>query len=278
MDLGFKMAGDITREHARTFYYASKFLGAEERNAAYAVYAICRISDDSVDVPGTYCTDKIKADIDAAYSNKTIDDPLILAFRHTINKLNIPREYFDSLIKGIEMDMNIARYGDFRELYEYCYRVAGIVGLIMNKVFFSSGVKADSCAVDLGIAMQLTNILRDIKEDFARGRIYLPQDEMKAQHVTENDIAKCLISDNFIGLMKQQIKRAREYYSSSIDGIKLIPGIRNRFTVCLMKDIYADILRSIENNKYDVFRGRARVPLPRKLLLTLKVVLKREYL
>lgn len=271
----------ITKKHAKTFYFASRFLPLEKRNAAYAIYAVCRKSDDSVDSTDPdlrlNCLRKITEKIDLAYQgNITGQNPLV-AFQYTINKYNIPKTYFDELIKGMRMDLAKNRYLDFEELYQYCYRVAGIIGLIMLKVFKSSSAKAQDFAVNLGIAMQLTNILRDIKEDFLNNRIYLPQKEMEKFQINEKSISEEAVDANFISFMQWQISRARKYYQSSSPGIILINDRRCRLVVKLMKEIYAAILDSIEKNNYNIFGQRARVSNLNKIFIALRIIMGGNY-
>lgn len=278
---GFQIAQMITKKCAKTFYFASRFLKQDKRNAAYAVYAICRISDEAVDNAAAGSPEqrleKLKKNIVDVYNQAIADNAILSAFRQTVEKYQIPQEYFKELIAGMYLDLHKNRYKNFAELSDYCYKVAGVVGLIMLKIFGFNEQKAKDYAVDLGIAMQLTNILRDIREDFARGRIYLPEDEMADFGVTEADISENRVNDNFKALLKFQIARAREYYTNSKLGIKMIAGANSRFVVCAMTDIYAGILNSIEKNNYDVFSRRAHVGILAKLNTILKIILKGEY-
>jgi len=279
---GFTIAREITRRHAKTFYCASHFLPKDKRNASYAVYAICRTSDNAVDRAGggkrTVYLNKIKQKIDSAYGNTQLKDGVLLAFRKTVLVYDIPKDYFDQLLEGMHMDLNKNRYGNFEELYEYCYRAAGVVGLIMLKIFGFNKEQAKQYAVDLGIAMQLTNILRDIKEDYRMGRIYLPQDELSKFNVTENDISKGRVNKPFIAFMRFQIQRARNYYAESTKGIGMIGDKRSRLVVYMMKDMYAGILGSIEKNNFDVYSQRARLNSTRKMFTALNVLLKAQFL
>lgn len=278
---GLAQAQIITKHRAKTFYFASHFLPVEKRYAAYSVYAICRLSDDTVDdvkdANGLLSLRNLKEKIASVYNNIKLNDNVLAAFKNTINTYNIPKYCFDELIKGMYMDLSKNRYDKFDELYTYCYRAAGVVGLIMLKIFGYSNPEAEKYAVDLGIAMQLTNILRDIKEDYERGRIYLPKDEMASFRVSENQIAKGEVDEKFIALLKFQIKRARSYYKNSNKGIKMIHNLSARLVVCMMKDMYAGILNHIENNNYDVFSQRAHVNITGKTNIALKVLLKGEF-
>lgn len=275
--LGFKQAQAITRDCAKTFYFASHFLSAQKRRAAYSVYAICRLSDDSVDnQPSDQARQRIKRvaeKINLAFSQSRLDNGLLLAFRQTISKYKIPRQYFEQLIEGMYLDLQKTRYRDFGQLYDYCYKVAGVVGLIMLKIFGCRSRLAERHAVDLGIAMQLTNILRDIKEDSARGRIYLPEEEMQRFGVSTEDISGEKLSPNLIALLKSQIARARYYYAVSASGIKFIEEPSARFVVRAMKQIYSAILTVIEQNNYNVFTRRAQVTTGTKLYLAAKALI-----
>lgn len=272
------MAGALlTKKYAKTFYFASHFLPKDKKYAAYAVYAICRVSDEAVDGKtinnNTKSLDRIKENIDSAYGKGEIRNNVLLAFRDTVTKYDIPKYYFDQLIEGMRLDLNKKRYANFTELYEYCYKAAGVVGLILLKILGSYDAKTQEYSVNLGIAMQLTNILRDIKEDFQRGRIYLPQDEMEKCGVTESNISRMIVDDNLVNLLKFQIERAKEYYKSSSYGIATIGNLRCRFVAAIMKNMYAGILDSIENNGYDIFSRRAHVDLFKKITITLKTLL-----
>ena len=272
---GFKAAREITRQNAKSFYFASKFLPYHQRNAVYSVYAICRKSDDSVDVPenSEYSLKDIEKTIGSVYSGNNICNPVVAAFKHTVDKYRIPAEWFNELLKGMNMDLKINRYENFKDLYGYCYRVAGVVGLIMLKIFGYKDKRAEKYAVKLGIAMQLTNILRDIKEDYARGRIYIPLDEMARFKVSQDHISQSKLDENMANLIRYQINRAREYYAEAAKGIKMISGRSCRLTTAVMKNIYSGILDSIEKNNYDIYSHRAFVPAYKKAAITAKTFL-----
>lgn len=279
---GFKEAEAITKKHARTFYFASRFLKKSKRSAAYAIYSLCRISDEAVDSTIDNQSAKnlirLKEDINSAYSDSALESPLLQAFRQTVKNYRIPKEYFDKLIEGIHMDLEKSLYQNFEELYKYCYKVAGVVGLIMLRIFGCDNGKAKGYAVNLGIAMQLTNILRDIKEDYNRGRIYLPQEEMELFKVSQSDISDTKVSKNFKALLEFQIARARQYYTESAPGIKMLPDANSRFVVSVMAGIYSGILDSIEENNYDVLTKRAYVGNVKKTITALKILLGAKYL
>ncbi|MDD5565310.1 MAG: phytoene/squalene synthase family protein [Candidatus Omnitrophica bacterium] len=268
---GFAFSERITKQYATTYYFASLFLPQQMRFPAYALYTICRISDESVDsnspqaMQGAFT--RIGDAIASAYATQECEDEILCAFKDSIERYQIPQSYFDELLEGISMDLAIKRYESFDQLYRYCYRVAGVVGLIMLKIFGCQDPRAQESAVKLGIAMQLTNIVRDIKEDYARGRIYLPLDELNRYRVSEADIADARLTQDLKALLQFQIKRARQFYKDSLRAIPLVEGIRVRLVILLMAVLYARILNVIERAHYNVFSRRARVGTAEKLLL-----------
>ncbi len=266
---GCRIARAITRHYAKTFYFASFFLPRRTRYASYCVYALLRLSDEAVDDkqhskdPGAL--EAVRKKIGSLYNREPLQDSLLSACRRTIATYAIPETYFLELLEGMRMDRVKSRYATFAELYDYCYKVAGIVGLIMIKILDPGSPPENKCAVSLGIGMQLTNILRDIREDLQRERIYLPQDEIRRFSLTETALRNGVIDENFRGFMRFQIERARGYFMAAEPGIKTLRGQRARLCVSAMKELYAGILGQIENNGYDVFTVRARVPFCRKI-------------
>lgn len=268
---GFIAARAVTREYARTFYLASQLLPADKRRAVFALYAVCRATDESVDdLPSAASQERlerISSQINLAYTDSDLPTDILSAFRHTVRAFAIPKTYFEELLEGMRMDLSKNRYADFAELCLYCYRVAGVIGLIMMKVLGCQSDNAQKHAVDLGIALQLTNIIRDIGEDLTRGRIYVPQDELRRFGVEENDLGNGRVRENFIQLLKFQVGRARSYYERSREGIRSIPGLRERAAICAVQKMYAGILDEIERSGYDVFSRRASVRAFRKTAL-----------
>ncbi len=266
---GARVCRSITRHYARTFYFASACLPRETRNHAYAVYGFCRWADNGVDdakdrAEAAKMLGLAREALDLAYSTRPAA-PGLLAFRRTVRLRSIPKHLFDDLLDGMEMDLDVTRYADFAALDRYCYRVAGVVGLMMTHVF---GYRSERCwlnALALGTAMQLTNILRDVAEDFRMGRVYLPQDELARFGVTEGQIAEGRVDEGFRSLMRFQIDRARRYYAESEAGIPWLVGDSSRLTVRVMGRLYGGILGAIERQDFDVFRARARVSTPQKL-------------
>ncbi len=274
---GFELCRLITKQYAKTFYFASLFLSPDKKMASYAVYAICRLADESADqrnnIPQVTQIKNIKENIAIAYSNIDTKDKILSAFRHTVNNFSIPQDYFSILIEGMFQDTEKKYYNNFQELYDYCYKVAGVVGLIMLKIFGCRDGRAREYAVSLGIAMQLTNILRDIKEDLSRGRIYLPKDELAAFGITTEQIKNETLGDNWGSFMQHQIKKARGYYAQSKQGLYFIDDINSRIVIAIMGRIYEGILDNIEHNGYNVFKKRAYVKTSTKIIIALKVLI-----
>ena len=268
----------MTRHHAKTFYFASHVLPAQKRADAYAVYAFCRYVDDEVDLAPdegarAHAIEKLKINLNLIYNPDTMlvgrefMRPWWAAFRETIQRRAIPVKYFEELIAGVEMDLGRVRMKDWPELDRYCYHVASVVGLIMVHVMTEPAPELLRPARDLGTAMQLTNILRDIGEDWQRDRIYLPADELERYHLGEQDLANQRCDELFRALMRMQIDRAREYYRAAEPGILKLPNDGSRYCARLMSTVYGAILDEIERANYQVFDRRVSVSMPRKVWL-----------
>jgi len=283
----FDECRDYTRNFAKSFYFSSFLLPKEKRAAAYAVYTFCRYADNIVDGSVMISTENIREKfkelnsfLDEVYftmkGNIDLSDRRAVlpahisrsAFAQTVVKYKIPRKYFHDLIEGVCMDTEHKRYNTFAELENYCYKVASVVGLIMTEIFGYTHKAALPYAVYLGKAMQLTNILRDIKEDYQMGRIYLPSEELKCFEYTEGDIAARNMNENFAMMMRFNIDRARAYYELSTHGFPYLTNDGSRTTVVLMYKIYSRILNEIEAYGYDVYSDRRFVSTAEKLKLT----------
>jgi len=276
IERAYRHCRNVTLTHAKTFYFASYFLERRKRDACYAVYAFCRHIDDLIDegaddAPGTRATidrtiAKWQSDLDRVYAGKSVDTPVMVAWADTLRRYSISRSLPDELIEGVTTDLRpTVRMEDFDDLYRYCYKVASVVGLMTTEIFGYDDPAALRHAADLGIAMQLTNILRDIGEDYRMNRIYLPQTELEEFNVTEEQIARGTITPEFRRLMRFQIDRAHRYYESADLGIPMLKP-DSRLTVRLMSHNYRQILGAIERNEYNVFSRRAAIPLRRKLM------------
>jgi phytoene synthase len=275
----------MSRMHAKTFYFASRFLPPEKKNACYAIYAFCRYIDDLVDknlmrsLSSEESLEKLSEAVDewrqhlqALYNGEFIDHPIMIALKDTISRFGIPENLPNELIDGVNMDMSKTRYENFEDLKVYCYKVASVVGLMTTYVFGFRDEKTFSYAVDLGIAMQMTNILRDVKEDAMGGRIYLPKEEMDQFGYSEEDLMKFTLNRNFRELMHYQISRATEYYDTADKGIQML-NRDSRVTVGLMSRNYRKILQIIQENDFNVFGKRTYVPIHRKLADVPKVMM-----
>ena len=250
----------VTRTEARNFYFAFLTLPARQRRAIYVAYTFCRYCDDSVDAEGTIAQkleriNYLRRMLEKTYAGQATE-PLFIGLADVATAYEIPQHYFEEVLNGVESDLVKTRYADFDELQEYCYRVASVVGLICIHIFgYRGAAEARQGAIDLGLAMQLTNICRDVREDWEFGRVYLPQDEMARFGVTEPDLANGVVTDEFGRLMQFQIDRARQHFAS---GRQLLPYLSRRSRACpaAMGFIYGGVLKKIENAGYDVFRER----------------------
>ena len=195
------------------------------------------------------------------------EPPFAPAFAWAINRYRIEKQPFLDLLKGVAMDLGPVRVADWPRLREYCYHVASVVGLMMASIFELRNDTGRERAIELGLAMQLTNILRDVGEDFRMDRIYLPADEMQTCGVTSAELAATETGANLKNLLREQVKRARHYYRSAEAGIPLLADDGSQFTVWLMRHVYAGILDEIERHDYEVLERRASTSFARKLLL-----------
>ncbi len=255
----------IARENSLTFHLASRLLPGEKRRAVHALYAFCRLSDDLVDralSPDSIALDEWRQRVRGSSAQET--EPVLLAWSDTRRRYRIPIRYAEQLIDGVARDLVQTRYETFDELAEYCYSVASTVGLMaMHIVGFAPTAVRD--AVRLGVALQLTNILRDVGEDWRMGRLYLPLSDLRDYRLQEADIARGVVDDRWRHFMGYQIGRARRLYAESMPGLVHLDA-DGRFAVAAAAELYRGILDSIEANDYDVFGRRAYVGKTSKLL------------
>lgn len=252
-----------------SFYYSFLVLPAAKRDAIVAVWDFCRAVDDEVDEPGAgspkAALDEWRLEVARCFGG----DPRTMQGRHLqpfISRFNLPRRPFEDLIDGVEMDLTRARYDTFEDLYEYCWRVASTVGLICLEIFGYRRPESREYAVALGIALQLTNIVRDVAVDLERGRVYLPQADLARFGCTEDDLRRGEVTAKVRDLLAFECGRAREYYEKAE---RLLPRADRRSLVAarIMGGIYHAILERIERNGYDVFNGVVRVPRPRRAVI-----------
>lgn len=274
VELAYRHCRHIAREQARNFYYAFVTLPKRKRLAIYAAYAFCRLCDDIADEELSL---EVKIDQLAETRQRLADafvgkaqELVFIALQDAFREFNIPLEYFEDVTRGVEMDLTQTRYRTFDELQSYCYKVACSVGLICIQVFGYNDSQAKDHAINLGLAMQLTNILRDIKEDAHRGRIYIPLDEIEAFGYSEEELQQGVINEQFRALMAFQVKRARHYFETSK---RLLPLLSMRSRACpgVLGGLYSGVLDRIESAGYDVFDRRIGLSTPQKLMLTAKL-------
>ncbi|MFA5529595.1 MAG: presqualene diphosphate synthase HpnD [Thiohalomonadaceae bacterium] len=251
-----------------SFYYSFLFLPPEKRRAITAVYAFCREVDDVVDE----CSDAGVARAKLAWWRGEIGNtfagepqhPVGQALLPVVREYNLPQEYFLEIIDGMEMDLDQVRYASFNELALYCYRVASVVGLISAEIFGYQDRHTLKYAHDLGIAFQLTNILRDVHEDALRGRVYLPQDELDACGVTLDDLRGEELTAPLRKLFTQQAQRAQQYYRQAFDKLPEVDRFVQRSGL-IMAAVYLTLLDRIQTEDYPVLRRRVRLSPWRKL-------------
>ena len=215
-----------------------------QRRAIYAAYAFCRICDDIADGDLSIEEKRSRFDLTRQQLQQSRDapasDPVFVALRDTVDAFSIPVDYFEGVIEGVETDLTVTRYRSFDELRDYCYNVASAVGLVCIEVFGYKDARAKEYAVDLGLAMQLTNIVRDLKEDARRGRIYIPLDEIRSYGYSERELLNGVVNDAFQELMSFQVARARRYFASGRRLIPLVP-LRSRACPALLVAVYSAI-------------------------------------
>ncbi len=270
-----RQAARATRQGSKSFYFATRFFPRPLAESAHAVYWFCRTTDDIVDENPDLAAarshlEQWRLALQAVLAEKPVESPVLRHFAAACRRHAIPPEYAFELIEGMRMDLEKTRYRNFAELRVFCYRVASTVGLIMSHVIgFRDG--ALQYAEDLGIAMQLTNILRDVAEDRERGRIYLPSEEMETFGYSEADLRASRCNQAFRAMMRYQVERARQYYRQSLPGIPLL-HTDGRFAVEISAAVYSGILHRIEAMDYDIFAQRAVVPAWRKYSITARAL------
>lgn len=280
----YSVCRHIARSSAKNFYYGFMLLPARKRNALSAVYAFMRHADDLSDEPGMAPQErraKLTEFIDSYHRSVEVgrtDDPVFLALKDSQQRYNIPMELLDQLVAGTEMDVreDLAQsgapqvvYGSFEELYGYCYHVASVVGLVCIRIFGYRTQEAEKYAEQLGIAFQLTNILRDVKEDAAMARVYLPQDDLERFGVTADELGSGVPMEKLRPLLAFEAARAREFYVSAERLLPLIEEV-SRPALWAMVEIYRGILDRIELKQYDVYTERVRLSLGDKLKVLAK--------
>ncbi len=266
---------DLTRAHSKTFYLGSRLFPAQERMAVWAVYAACRLGDDIADEGDPQgrraALDQWWAQVAAALAGQDSDHPVYAALAWAARRHAIPEDAFQELYLGLRMDLEGQRYATMEDLALYCRRVAGVVGFMIAPICgFDGGDATLARALQLGQAMQLTNILRDVGEDLERGRVYLPADLMAHFGVTDGTLHAGRVTPAYTDLMRDLSAQARHWYREGRAGLPRLRG-SGRLAVATAARAYEGILDALEAQGYDNFRHRAHVSGPRKLLMVPQV-------
>jgi len=258
-----QQAKQIAKKSNSSFYYAFNLLPAKQRDAMNTVYAFCRKTDDIVDENDF--PDEIKYENLRKWrielekglkENSTL--PLLNNLSKIISQFNIPLEPFFDLIKGMEMDIQQSRYPTIDDLMQYCYRVAATVGLMSIEIFGYKNISTRKYAINLGYALQLTNILRDIKKDALIGRIYLPLEDLKRFNYSEQDLFSNVYNENFVALMSYEANRAKEYFAKANRALD-ISDKPSLFAARAMQHIYFNLLKKLESKNFNVFSENINV-------------------
>jgi phytoene synthase len=255
----------VARTRARNFYYSFILLSSEQKDAMCAMYAFMRFCDDLSDEDGATrgALARWRAELDAALEGRFSNHPVWPAFHHAVQRYQIPAEYFHEIIDGVTSDLDRCEFATFQDLYRYCYQVASAVGLAVIHIFGFDSPLAPVLAEKCGIAFQLTNILRDVREDAEKGRVYLPREDLARFGV---DAAVLRYDERFVRLMQFEAQRAREYYDASRPLVELVAQ-RSRPSLWALMQIYSRLLDRIERSKYDVLERRIRLPWWEKLMI-----------
>jgi phytoene synthase len=268
-------AKEIAKKSKSSFYYAFNLLPEEKRDAMNTVYAFCRKTDDIVD-DGNESTDikyeklrKWRIEFEKAFSGHS-EYPLLNKLGKTISRFDIPLDPFFELIKGMEMDLQKDRYRTFDDLQIYCYRVASTVGLMCIEIFGYKHPSTKDYAVNLGIALQLTNILRDISKDAEKGRIYLPQEDLSAFGYSEKELLNKIYNNQYRDLMTYEVGRARRYFLQANSNLN-IDDKKTMFAARAMQHIYSKMLDKIVDVDYDVYNNNVKVSKFEKIGIALGV-------
>ncbi|HEX8218890.1 MAG TPA: phytoene/squalene synthase family protein [Chloroflexia bacterium] len=268
----YRACAELIKHHSKSFYFSARLLPAAKRSAIMALYAFCRLSDDLVDeadAGGDTHAARLKARHDLDSWSRLCDEgsnpahPVVHAWLDTRARYGIPRQLPEELLAGIRMDLSIDRYATWDDLWVYCYRVASTVGLMSMYITGTQTMKAVPYAVQLGVALQLTNILRDVGEDALSGRIYLPAEDMARFGYTEDMLLSGALNRNFVRLMQFEMARAHALYDSAWRGIAMLPA-DSRPAIAAAATLYRGILHKIVDLKYDVFNNRAHLSMGEK--------------
>ena len=270
----YKICKGITKSKAKNFYYCFQILPNDLKKSIYALYAFCRYCDDIADSEISQSNkiqslNQVKQDL----KNSSKQEYIYPALFDSINKFSIPKQYFYTLIEGMEMDISMKShttpYKTINDLMEYCYKVSSVVGLMCIEIFGYHSKAANKYAIQLGYAMQITNITRDIFEDMEIGRIYIPKEDFLRNGYTKNELQNYIKNDGYKNIIKLQISRARAFFLESKKLLPLIP-IKSRFCIAALIEIYSKLLDLIEKNNYDLSADKIKLSKTEKTIFILK--------
>ena len=257
----------VQRSHSKTYYFSTRLLPPEVRSHVYALYAFMRYADEIVDNPGATTFDEqlaaleaLEEEVLAAVVGKEIRNPVLRAYANSVRTRGIEPQNITAFMRSMKMDTHVFRYPTYEDLAAYTYGSAAVVGLMMCRVVGVVDERAEEHAEALGVAMQLSNFLRDVREDWVRGRVYLPLEDLERFGYSEEDLGAGVVDERFVELMRFEIERARRLYAFADEGMGYIPrGMR--YPVIVARELYAAILARIEAQCYDVFSRRAKTSL-----------------
>jgi phytoene synthase len=271
----------IARDRAKNFYYSFLLLDKQQSDSMCAIYAFMRHCDDLSDENAAGDKDKVRHAIadwrmqmDRALHGELDEDPIWPAFSDTVARYKIPHRFFHEMIDGVSSDIEPREVLTWDELYRYCYHVASVVGLTIIHIWGFSSPKALLLAEKCGVAFQLTNILRDVREDAQLGRIYLPAEDLRRFNVTREQLQSGRENHDFRELMRYEASRARRLYSESAELLPLIP-VKSRRSLWALRKIYMDLLQRLKREKYHVLSRRINVPKVAKIVILLQAFLRR---
>ena len=272
----YRCAEDVARRRARNFYYSFVVLPPVKRRAFCAVYAFMRYCDDISDGSGALenkrqALERWRSQLNAAVHGDFDGSPILPAFHDAMRRFAIPADYFHWIIDGAEMDLNIDRYETFEDLYRYCFNVASAVGLVCLQIFGYADPTAPKLAEKCGIAFQLTNILRDVKEDADMGRVYLPAEDLQRFRITAEELRGGICDQRFQELMTYETHRAGNYYEQARSLLPLVDA-DSRAALWAMMEIYERLLKKIIRRRFDVFSAAIRLSSPEKTAIAMRAL------
>ena len=255
-----------------TFYYSFLVLPADERRAIIAVWDFCRAVDDAVDeavTGGREAVEFWRAELKRCFEGGSPETPQGQKLQPFLARFDLPRQAFEDVIDGVAMDLDTKRYETFEQLFEYCRRVASAVGMICIRIFGCTSPEANDYALNLGVALQLTNIIRDVKDDLALGRVYIPLEDLRRFGCTIDDLAAGQATAAVRDLLQYECQRARDFYQRAVDARP--ESDRKKLAAAeIMRAVYFGTLRRVERSQYDVFTERVRLTRPEQAAIALR--------